>query len=202
MLSDTAKILGLPPSLVKNWTIGRPLTLNPSVAAHGTGSRNMYSMGDLHRIAIAAQMNADGLAPVVIQAVLDELENAVLAGSFAVVRNTIAGHAAWSHASRPHVEIVSPSATAGKGRSGFTALLRGSPACYLLDLEHIAGTVNDLAASFLSHARQQNRRSKSSVSPPPTKPVRKAREVDSPAKESAEFSPKRRFKLSEAAEPD
>src|SRR5450755_3901247 len=53
MQSEAANILGLPNSLVKNWTIGRPLEINPSIAARGTGSRNLYDQRDLYRLAIA-----------------------------------------------------------------------------------------------------------------------------------------------------
>ena len=84
MLQEVAEILGMPKSRVKNWTIGRPLRIPPSIQAHGTGSRNLYGRRDLYSIAIANQLSIDGLTPEAIQNVLDGL-GPDLTGVFAVV---------------------------------------------------------------------------------------------------------------------
>ena len=70
-LSEVAQILGTTKSTVKNWTIGRPLKIEPSIrAAHGTGSSNLYSMGDLLLMALATQLNRDGFTTETIRKVL------------------------------------------------------------------------------------------------------------------------------------
>jgi hypothetical protein len=74
-LSEVADLLQLPISTVKNWTIGRPLSIKPSLrASQGKGSRNLYSREDLLVLALAAQLNRDGFTPSTLQKVLRELK--------------------------------------------------------------------------------------------------------------------------------
>jgi DNA-binding transcriptional MerR regulator len=74
-LSEVADLLDLTPSTVKNWTIGRPLTIKPSIrASRGKGSRNLYSRDDVRVLALAAQLSRDGFAPNTVQKVLKELK--------------------------------------------------------------------------------------------------------------------------------
>ena len=73
MQSQVAEILRMPLALVKNWTIGRPITINPALPAHGSGSRNLYSNNDLYKLALVRQLYKDGLRASVIQRVLDEV---------------------------------------------------------------------------------------------------------------------------------
>jgi hypothetical protein len=62
----------MPKSLVKNWTIGRPLRLLPTLRqAQGTGSRNLYSREDLYRFALAKQLSGDGFSMTTLQRVTD-----------------------------------------------------------------------------------------------------------------------------------
>lgn len=77
-LSEVAEILHLPASRVKNWTIGRPLTITPSVRqAKGTGSRNLYGADDMYLFALAEELNAFGLVPRFTQQVLDRVRGKV-----------------------------------------------------------------------------------------------------------------------------
>jgi len=74
-LSEVADLLDLTPSIVKNWTIGRPLTIKPSIrASRGKGSRNLYSRDDVLVLALAAQLSRDGFALNTVQRVLKELK--------------------------------------------------------------------------------------------------------------------------------
>lgn len=74
-LSEVADLLALTPSTVKNWTIGRPLTIKPSIrASRGKGSRNLYSRDDVCVLALAAQLSRDGFALKTVQKVLKELK--------------------------------------------------------------------------------------------------------------------------------
>jgi hypothetical protein len=73
-LSEVAEILAMPKSRVKNWTIGRPLRITPSVrAATGKGSRNLYSVEDVYLIGLADQLNVDGFAPKTTEKVLKKI---------------------------------------------------------------------------------------------------------------------------------
>jgi DNA-binding transcriptional MerR regulator len=71
--AEVARILEIPQTTVKSWTIGLPLNLHPHRSGLGKGSRNIYSVNDLYRFSFANQLRGDGIAPSVIQSVLDEL---------------------------------------------------------------------------------------------------------------------------------
>ena len=74
-LSDVADLLQLSISTVKNWTIGRPLSIKPSIrASQGKGSRNLYSREDVYVLALAAQLSRDGFAIKTVQEVLRRLK--------------------------------------------------------------------------------------------------------------------------------
>jgi hypothetical protein len=71
-LGDVADILKVPKTRIKNWTIGRPFKIVPKVlAAHGKGSRNLYSLDDLYLFALVNQLHEDGLSNSVVQLVVD-----------------------------------------------------------------------------------------------------------------------------------
>lgn len=70
-IADVADILELAKTTVKNWTIGRPLRIEPSVrAGRGAGESNLYNLTDVFLMAIAAQLNRDGFRHSVIEEVL------------------------------------------------------------------------------------------------------------------------------------
>lgn len=74
-LDEVATIVGMPKSLAKNWTIGRPLKITPSVrTALGKGSRNLYGLEDVLKMALAYEMSEAGLNAKLIQRVLVQLE--------------------------------------------------------------------------------------------------------------------------------
>jgi hypothetical protein len=78
MSKHVAQVVEIPLSRVKDWTIGRPLRIVPSIAAQGTGTRNLYALQDVLRFAIAKQLTASGLTPGIIQEVLDQLGDSIL----------------------------------------------------------------------------------------------------------------------------
>jgi DNA-binding transcriptional MerR regulator len=62
-LGEIAKILGMPLTKAKNWTIGRPFTIEPSIkTASGHGSRNLYSLDDLYLMGLANELSKAGMA--------------------------------------------------------------------------------------------------------------------------------------------
>ena len=62
-LGDIAKILGMPIAKAKNWTIGRPMTIEASIrTATGHGSRNLYSLEDVYLMGIANALSKAGMA--------------------------------------------------------------------------------------------------------------------------------------------
>lgn len=70
-IADVADILELPKTTVKNWTIGRPLKIEPSVrAGRGAGESNLYGLTDVFLMAVAAQLNRDGFRHSAIEEVL------------------------------------------------------------------------------------------------------------------------------------
>jgi hypothetical protein len=74
-LAQVAAFVGAPESRVKNWTIGRPFRIRPTIReAAGTGRSNLYSREDLCLIALVNRLSEGGLAPPLIQDFLDYLE--------------------------------------------------------------------------------------------------------------------------------
>ena len=55
--------LGMSASTGKNWTVGRPFKLEPSIrTATGHGSRNLYSLGDVWLMGVANELSKAGMA--------------------------------------------------------------------------------------------------------------------------------------------
>jgi MerR HTH family regulatory protein len=70
-LGGVAKLLGLPKTRVKNWTIGRPLKVVPEISAgEGKGSRNLYSLEDVYVFALVNELDRDGFSSKTIKAIL------------------------------------------------------------------------------------------------------------------------------------
>ena len=63
-LPEIAKLLNLNLAKAKNWTNGRTgLVIEPSIRkASGTGSRNIYSLQDVHLMAVAQRFSTAGFA--------------------------------------------------------------------------------------------------------------------------------------------
>jgi hypothetical protein len=79
-MSEVATIVGLNPSTVKNWTIGRPLRIAPSIRiADGRGRSNLYSLGDAYRFALANELQQAGITPKHIGEILGKLAGEDLA---------------------------------------------------------------------------------------------------------------------------
>lgn len=90
-LGEVARIIGAPPSRVKDWTIGRPLLIAPSVlAASGTGTRNLYSREDVYWMAMLKQLGEAGLATEVLSDVLRVRESEEQRGGQPFLRHVTA----------------------------------------------------------------------------------------------------------------
>jgi hypothetical protein len=73
-VADVAAILEMDVAKVKNWTIGRPLQIGPSVkSAAGSGSRNLYGEDDLYLMALANALSKSGMAANAIKLLIDTL---------------------------------------------------------------------------------------------------------------------------------
>jgi hypothetical protein len=60
-------VLGMSPSRAKNWTVGRPFKLEPSIrTASGQGSRNLYSLEDVYLMGVANELSHAGMAAAAI----------------------------------------------------------------------------------------------------------------------------------------
>ena len=72
-IGDVAAILGIEKSLVKNWTIGKPFAVLPSVrASSGTGSRNWFGRNELFCFALVRKLNEAGAPVAAIEKLLDK----------------------------------------------------------------------------------------------------------------------------------
>jgi hypothetical protein len=66
-LREMISILGMSPSRAKNWTVGRPFKLEPSIrTGSGQGSRNLYSLEDVYLMGVANELSAAGMAAAAI----------------------------------------------------------------------------------------------------------------------------------------
>lgn len=72
-LEDVAEVTGLPHSLIKNWTIGRPFAIRPSFPAHGTGSRNLYSDENIREFATIYELLQYGLSVATVKILMSKI---------------------------------------------------------------------------------------------------------------------------------
>ena len=64
---EMIRVLGMSAATGKNWTVGRPFKLKPSIrTASGQGSRNLYSLGDVWLMGVASELSKAGMAANVI----------------------------------------------------------------------------------------------------------------------------------------
>src|ERR1017187_3882226 len=62
-LAEMAKVIGMPFTKAKNWTMGRPIRFQASLrSGMGTGSRNLYSLDDVYLMGIAYECSKVGMA--------------------------------------------------------------------------------------------------------------------------------------------
>src|SRR3989454_774268 len=74
-LAEMAKVLGIPLTKARNWTIGRPLSIPASVrSATGTGSRNLYSIEDVYLMGLANEFSKAGFAAKAIGRLLEAVD--------------------------------------------------------------------------------------------------------------------------------
>jgi DNA-binding transcriptional MerR regulator len=79
-LPEIAKVLEMPLTKARNWTIGRPLSIPASIRpATGTGSRNLYSIEDVYLMALANEFSKAGFAAKAIGKLLEVVEAKKLA---------------------------------------------------------------------------------------------------------------------------
>jgi hypothetical protein len=60
---EMIEVLGMSSTKAKNWTVGRPFKLEPSIrTASGQGSRNLYSLDDVYLMGIANDLSHSGMS--------------------------------------------------------------------------------------------------------------------------------------------
>jgi hypothetical protein len=60
---EMIQVLGMSATRAKNWTVGRPFKIEPSVrTASGQGSRNLYSLEDVYLMGVADELSKAGMA--------------------------------------------------------------------------------------------------------------------------------------------
>ena len=73
-LSDIVNIVKIEEARAKNWTVGRPLRITPSVRQpRGPGSRALYSVEDLYLVALLDELWRAGLTAKALGRILDAL---------------------------------------------------------------------------------------------------------------------------------
>jgi DNA-binding transcriptional MerR regulator len=156
-LGEVAEILAIPETRVKNWTIGRPLKIRPLRAARGTGSRNLYGLHDMHRIAIANQLHKNGFRAEAIQKVLDALGKNFTTSFYMVIP---AGD--WTkNKAKLEVQLVDHAQFMKEGWLSIKRPIASSIGCFVLNIGSVINTVDVMAASFREgspHEWQESKR--------------------------------------------
>src|SRR4051812_4256554 len=149
MQSQVAEILGMPLAQIKNWTIGRPIEISPSLRARGTGSRNLYDNDDLYKFAAAAHLYADGLSARAIQAVLDSAGHHLRSLAFVILRSSPYRGASTND----EFEVMQiPDAHARGERKRWIRLLRTSISGHVLNVAAIKDETDRHIAEFWEHS--------------------------------------------------
>jgi hypothetical protein len=144
-LSQAAKILEMPQTTVKNWTIGKPLRIDPHRSAVGSGFPNLYGIHDLYRFSIAKRLSMDGLAPRAIQSILDGLGADFTSSEFAIVTSGDGHHPRRSKRTNLQVQGFSQSQFDREGWS----VARSSFGCHVLNILGITEDVNQRVDKFM-----------------------------------------------------
>ena len=85
-ISEVALMLGMPQTRVKNWTIGRPLAIKPSVRrAKGTGKRNLYGSAEVFLMALAQHLASDGFGMEAVEEVIKKVGKAQALADYLVI---------------------------------------------------------------------------------------------------------------------
>ena len=143
-LAEVAKLLEMPNSRVKNWTIGRPFRITPSVrVAKGTGSANLYSVHDVYLMAIANQLSVDGLATEIIERTMKKLKPDVELLGTQYTKLVI-------HGSGRKREIKLLGGRLSEGLSLRLATEAGELSRYTLDLRGLRKRVDEQVAKLLN----------------------------------------------------
>jgi len=80
-LAEMAKVIGMPFTKAKNWTMGRPIRFRASLrSGMGTGSRNLYSLDDVYLMGIAYECGKAGMAAKAIGRLIDAVRGKFSAG--------------------------------------------------------------------------------------------------------------------------
>jgi len=154
-LSQAAKILGMPQTTVKNWTIGKPLRIDPHRSAVGSGFPNLYGIHDLYRFSIAKRLSMDGLAPRAIQSILDGLGADFTSSEFAIVTSDTGRHR--SKRASLQVQVVSESQFDRDWWSVVNSQIRTSFGCHVLYISGITEDVNQRVDKFMQKAPGKRR---------------------------------------------
>jgi DNA-binding transcriptional MerR regulator len=78
---EMIRVLGMSAATGKNWTVGRPFKLEPSIrTATGHGSRNLYSLEDVWLMGVANELSKAGMAANAIGKLIDAVRMKFPAG--------------------------------------------------------------------------------------------------------------------------
>lgn len=70
-----AKVVRMPLTKAKNWTMGRPIRFQASLrAGKGTGSRNLYSLDDVYLMGVAHECSKTGMAAKAIGKLIEAVK--------------------------------------------------------------------------------------------------------------------------------
>lgn len=144
MLSEVAQILKMPESRIKNWTIGRPLRIEPWIVAHGKGSRNLHSAYDMYRLAIANQMSVGGATPRAIEALLAGVGGTFGYNVFAVLKGPTLGQETGLT-----IRVINRAGGADECWKEVLAALKDSGVCQVVRVGSVVKTVDYQIEQFL-----------------------------------------------------
>jgi hypothetical protein len=137
---DVGLLVGLTEDAVKQWTLGRPYTIRPSIrSSAGKGIPNLYNLSDALRFYVVRQLTADGFQSFVIQRALAAVDS--------TAKTLLISRGAGSE--KPEVEFskLSMAHLAKREEADTRAFVERS--FYLLDLESLRTDLDHRWMEFL-----------------------------------------------------
>jgi len=144
--ADVVRVLGISSTRLKNWSVGRPLKITPSVrASRGKGSRNWYGEADLYKLYLAMWLTDNGgFSPAVIQQLLPQVE-AELHASLAYPWLVVGDAGQWVEHFKTKREAMNSQAAT-------------TPGWYTINLQEVVNVVKNKIERWTGVLRPENRK--------------------------------------------
>jgi hypothetical protein len=148
-VSDLAAIVGISTTIAKNWSLGKPLSITPSIRnSAGTGMPNLYSINDVYLMALINELQKAGIVMNIIKKVLDELY--VL--SIDLTEDSSIGYLLIMFRENS-VALRSINSGIDNVQIEFTSSEKKTPVLHIVNLKLLLAQINDRAKELISRRK-------------------------------------------------